>query len=569
MASIANLRTRRSAGQLQALAGVERDIRTHDHNGNRKYLRAFAEAFRSYEMVLNAEQVQQMAAPADVVLIADYHALPSCQRYAAEFVEWRAMVGDRPVVLGVETIFARDQHVLDEWWRREIESQELRERIRFDREWGYEWAPFYELLVTAREHCEAIYGLDCAPREDLRKIGARDRHAAEKIADMRQRHPEAVIVVLFGESHLAPEHLPKALRECLPDRRMLTILQNVDALYWAVAGEGPEQVPAVRVSSDAICVFNATPLEKYENYRLCLERWRSEDPEDADLRPTFNNLVDGLAAFLGINRYAAHNRTQPRFLVDMLPEVYGPGTESTVNRLLTRQGVPETDRNEVFRAAETRGCVYTAPINAVYLLELQMEAAAEAASRFLHHACRGLPERVKVGAGPALDSTDRFYRSAVENALAYFGSRILHPGRDAHREGDVRELTELTREELERHAGMTWSKALRALDFVMWHREKELGRQRAPHLLEGFDDRTFDDEPIAAYASLQLGLLLGSDLYEAYLEGSLGPASIRGFFLLHLEHEGQAREAYRTMTRRVRGASRRVHRLLTNDPARS
>ena len=113
------------------------------------------------------------------------------------------------MVLGVETIFARHQHILDEWWRREIDESELRQRIRFDLDWGYDWAPFYELLVAARDHGEGIYGLDCMPRENLRKIGERDRHAAAKIAEIRGRHPDAVIFVLFGESHLAPEHLPR------------------------------------------------------------------------------------------------------------------------------------------------------------------------------------------------------------------------------------------------------------------------------------------------------------------------------------------------------------------------
>ena len=78
------------------------------------------------------------------------------------------------------------------------------------------------------------------PREDLRKIGARDRHAAHKLAEIRQRHPNAAIMVLFGESHLAPGHLPKALRERLPEERVLTVLQNVDALYWRAAGEQHE-----------------------------------------------------------------------------------------------------------------------------------------------------------------------------------------------------------------------------------------------------------------------------------------------------------------------------------------
>src|SRR5262249_55490499 len=115
MASTANLRTRRSAGQLHALAEVEREIRTQDSHGRRKYLREFNKAFRTYESVLTTEEVQSTLREADVVLIGDYHALPASQRSAASLLEQRALVGDRPVVLGLETNFVRDQHILDEW----------------------------------------------------------------------------------------------------------------------------------------------------------------------------------------------------------------------------------------------------------------------------------------------------------------------------------------------------------------------------------------------------------------------------------------------------------------------
>ena len=95
------------------------------------------------------------------------------------------------------------------------------------------------------------------PREDLRKIGARDRHAADKIAEIRNCHPEALILVFFGESHLAPQHLPARIAECFsedgaridsPRRRVLTVLQNVDALYWRAAGEASDRVEAVEVT---------------------------------------------------------------------------------------------------------------------------------------------------------------------------------------------------------------------------------------------------------------------------------------------------------------------------------
>jgi len=267
MATSSNLGSRRNAAQMHALACVEREVRANDISGRRKYLRDYSNAFRSYESVIDNQQLSAKVRAADVILIGDYHALPSAQRFAATLLEQRAQPGDRPVVLGVETIFSRHQPILDEWWRREIDEEELRQRTRFDLDWSYEWPPFYELLVAAREHADAVYGLDCLPREDLRKIRARDRHAADKIAEIHRSHPNAVILVLFGESHLAPQHLPRGLRERLPEQRLVTVLQNVDALYWKAAGVRQEGVEAVCVNDDVVCVFNSTPLEKYESYR--------------------------------------------------------------------------------------------------------------------------------------------------------------------------------------------------------------------------------------------------------------------------------------------------------------
>src|SRR5271170_541149 len=428
MATPANLRSRRSAAELFALEGVEREIRAQDSHGRRKYLREFSQAFGKYDSVLDSQQIQNALRAADVVLIGDYHALPAAQRYAASLLEERALAGDRPVVLGVETIFARDQHILDEWWRREIDETELRQRIRFDLDWGYDWTPFYELLVAARDHGEAVYGLDCMPRENLRKIGARDRHAAAKIAEIRAQHPNAVIFVLFGESHLAPGHLPRVLHKEMPDAKVLTVLQNVDALYWRAAGERADKIEAVSISDDVLCVFNSTPLEKYESYRLFLDQWSRCDT-GPDFAPTIYNLIDSLAAFLGINRYSPHNGTQPKFLVDMLPEVHGNSSDALIRRLLSRKGVSEQQLESMLATVGARGSAYLPEVNAFHIREFQMVHAAEDATRFLHQACQGLPQRLN-GHGANGDDAqancrsalpaDVFYTRVIEHAVAYF-----------------------------------------------------------------------------------------------------------------------------------------------------
>src|SRR5258706_1178570 len=435
MASAVNLRFRRSVAQLHALAGVEREIRAQDSHSRRKYLREFNEAFHTYDSLLDSQAVQRALHTADVVLIGDYHALPGAQRYAASLIEERALTGDRPVVLGVETIFARDQHILDEWWRREIDEAELHQRIRFDLDWGYDWRPFYELLTSARDHGEAIYGLDCMPRENLRKIGARDRHAAAKIAEIRELHPDAVVLVLFGESHLAPGHLPRVLQKEMPGTRILTVLQNIDALYWRAAGERVDKVDAVRVNEDVVCVFNATPLEKYESYRLCLDQWSRCDT-GPDFAPTIYNLIDSLAAFLEINRYSPHNGTQPKFLVDMLPEVHGNPSDAMLRRLLSRKGIRENELKTILACVEERGSTNLPQINAVHIREFQMMHAAEDATRFLHTASRGWPHRLNGltngnGQHEMVGPIDTFYTRVIEHAVAYFGSRVLYPSRPA------------------------------------------------------------------------------------------------------------------------------------------
>ena len=569
MATTGILRSRRSAAQLHAIASVEREIRAIDPAAGRKYLRDFREAYRSYQKVLTPSDVRHEIAKAGIVLVGDYHALPNSQRYLASLLR-DPELHHRPVVLGVETIFSRDQHILDEWFRAEIAEDELRQRIRFELDWGYDWPPFYELLSAARDHGASIYGLDCMPREDLRKIGARDRHAADKIAELRRRHSEALILVLFGESHLAPQHLPALLQQRLPAEPMLTVLQNVDALYWHAAGEARDHVEAVEVRDNVLCVFNATPLEKYENYRLCIDRWGRDDNDHSapDLGPTLYNLIDGMVRFLGINQYSPHNTTQPRLLVDLMPEVYSRSSDALLRRLLSRKGFTAEHRRSLLRQVRERGSVYLTPINAVYVRQFRMTSSAEDATRFLHQACRGLPNlsngkalapHTAPHAAPVAQSLargDAFYMAVFEHALAFLGSRILHPARPALRDADLADLFDVTREDLEHQTSLPFADAVEALDFLIQHREHILRynhrSRRQPSAPESlapapaFTGRQYE------YAAQQLGYLTGNDLYDAYLEGRLTTAALRKLFLTHIEQPGVAREAYVQLRARLR-----------------
>jgi uncharacterized iron-regulated protein len=422
MNSPSNSGSRIAAAQLHALTAVRREIRTQDSAARSQYLRAFTQSFHTYERTLTPQEFDERIYAARILLVGDYHALAASQTFASCLLE---RVAQRfPVVLGFEAVFSRDQSTLDSWWRREIGEPELRVELRFDREWGYEWTPFYELLTAARDHSEGVYGLDCLPRDDLRSIRSRDRHAVAKILEMRERHPDAKILVLFGESHMAPRHLPALLRKSLPGERSVTILQNIDALYWRAIDE---KADAVSIDDNTVCVFNSSPLEKYESYRLCLERWNAAGDEPPDFSAAVYNLIFSLARCLGFRLDSGHNGSQPKFLADSVPEVisvepnvddvFGPTklAAELVGPGPVRHRIEQT-QHAIKNRLDERGCVYIPAANRFLIREFRLSEVAAEAARFLHHACAGSKIR---------ESSDG---TGAEDAIAHLGSRLLCPG---------------------------------------------------------------------------------------------------------------------------------------------
>ena len=404
------------------------------------------------------------------------------------------------MVLGVETIFARDQHILDEWWRREIDEDELRERIRFDLDWGYDWQPFYELLVTAASTARPFTALiacrakTCArsaratgmPRTRLLRSGngipSRDRGAVRRVASC------------------AAASAATSARQQLPAGESVTVLQNVDALYWRRRAKTASRWSAVQVTTTW---FASSIPRRWKNTKTIVCTWRAgrmRNPRCPDLTPTIYNLIDSLLRFLRhqslllaqwhsaeISGRPAARSLRREFRVRLAASVFE----------IKREG---TGRSGAANRVEERGSVYLPQVNAFYVHDFQMMYAAEEAARFLHHACRGLPQYGMVGRVPTLDRDDEFYVRAMEDALAYFGSRVLHPARP-NDEGELDELSTAVCKSFLKSA------------------------------LRG------EFEEVAE----RLGYRLGSALYADYLAGKLSRGEIRKLMLIPIDEPGAAR----------------------------
>ncbi len=309
---------------------------------------------------------------------------------------------------------------------------------------------------------------------------------------------------------------------------------------------------------EVVCVFNSTPLEKYESYRLCLDRWSREGSAAPDFGPTVYNLIEGLARFLNINACSSHNGRQPKFLVDQLPEVYCRSSDELLRKLLQRRIAAEPDRKAIRARLAEQGSAYLPAMNSIYVTDFQMVHVAEEAASFLHHACRGSVSKPLNGNGNGqLEPEDRFYTRVLEHALAYLGSRVLYPARPPVREADLYALYSHSQAEIESCHAYTYAEFMRMMDFLVLHKDYEGSTRRyvaTPALIEEgvhFTGERFD------FATRQLGHMLGTELYDAYVAGRVSKRFLRSLFF-HKEEGGEpARDFYFAIVRRTRRSRKR------------
>jgi hypothetical protein len=299
-------------------------------------------------------------------------------------------------------------------------------------------------------------------------------------------------------------------------------------------------------------VFNSTPLEKYESYRLCLDRWRQASCGVPDFAPSVHNLIESLARFLDIPRYCQRYGRTKRFVRDNMPEVCFRHPEKPL-RVRKASDSLMSDLLAASGRLEEYGSAYLPTMNSIYVRDFQMAYVAEEAAHFLHHACRGALDRANHLGFRSLRAEDRFYRRVLEHAVGYFGSRVLYPARPAVRASELPALYRQPQRSIERRTVYRYGEYMRMIDFLVLHKHHEQcgGRRRRAGLLsEGVRWKGAKFE----YLTRRLGYMLGSDLYDAYLEGQISKRFLCALLFRSLEKPGRARSTYFAVVRRFRKA---------------
>ena len=501
------------------------------------YLRSFDRSVRDYESPVSSTELHAAVSRAGILYVGDFHAVPAYARFAAKLLEQTARQGGL-VVLGIEFVYTRQQRFLDRRQAGQITDDEFLRCIHYDEEWGFPWEGFRDLLDRARDLGVEVVALDVPPRGGFSNLARRDDRVARRIAALVTERPEMRLVVLFGETHLAPGHLPRRVRKRLEraglPRDEVVVQQSPDRLYWAALSRESRLPEAVRVDDRTLAALHTAPLQKYEAYRQVLERWEADVPgeEDVDLTPAVHHLIEVLLQWIGIR--ASRRRLQHRAgwageLIDVFPEVYsGAQAFDLLRPVLADQGRTVEELEEARCLLERCGAVYESRSNALFLRRYLPGPAAGESARFLRAALTG---RLFIAAEDfAADPLATAYGAAYNQALAYLGSRLVDPATECFDRDDLGNVVD------EEHT--RWLDAHRAFESTT--------RRRPP---EHLADAVRRSRPLRRGVARELGRRVGATMFEWVQAGEMTERQLRGLFTRRLAPDQLVRLVLRWLRR--------------------
>lgn len=382
-----------------------------------RYLRRFVGEIGGWTASsCEAAALFEAARSADVILVGEFHALPSACETAAELIAHLGEGGLRPI-LGLELAHGRDQPALDAWLAGRIGERELVRRLRYREEWGYPWSGPGPLLRVARERQVPVLGLDMPPRAGSLALRHRDRVAGERIA--LAAAAGRPLVAVYGEAHLAEEHLPRAVIQCGPDLRCLRLLHD---LPWETVPAAPLPLCG-RVDTRTFVHWRRNPEQRVPALARTWRRWMTDGfaAGERDAGGLAHQLAAAQMGELGLD--PRRQRLAPgRWLADLFPEILLGRNGRRVGRRLRDERLPPAEAAAVQARLVAAGAVYLTAPNLLLVDPVAPQGLPLESGRFVAAALRGDAGVVAPVAGGAL-------APAAAEALAEALAALIDPRR--------------------------------------------------------------------------------------------------------------------------------------------
>ncbi|MGV3623147.1 MAG: ChaN family lipoprotein [Archangium sp.] len=466
----------------------------------RAYQRRYEAATKRFRRPIELTEVDARVAKADLVYVGDYHTLRMAQAAYLALVK-NAVKSGRRVVLALEFVETRHQSTLDSFLQGKIGEKTFLSRIGHPYRGPFDiWPGFAPILQLAKDKKLEVIAID-RRASGPRSLELRDVAAARPIARAAKAADRPLVITLMGQYHVAPMHLPKQVEALLGDvkRESLVVYQNAEGIYWSLARRGlVERTRAVEISARELCLVNTSPVVSQRSFLDYVEAEAGDAPiDESGISLTFRHLAQGIARFSGLKIGDA--------IDDVL--VLGPGDFDALQRISRRARFTAKELKHLEKHVLSLESAWIPRARAVWLSSMSLNDAAEEAAHFVRHCCVGDDmERPR-------PRTEAFWAQCLEEALGFFGSRLVNPKRRAvtldewswHFQNDTGELKQA--------AAFTLAISTTLRDDV------KAAQQLIPQ-----------DDELMNGVSHALGYLLGDALSVAFSRKKLSAADVRALF---------------------------------------
>lgn len=479
---------------------VQNHVKAHlgpASKGLTKYQRDYEAQFRKAWREAPREQLLKAVTEAPFVFIGDFHALLQSQK--AQLRILKALEPKKTRILCLECVEARQQKHLDRFQTGKISEREFLKAIEWKKNWGFPWDHYKPLFRWAIKNKVRIFGVNSKTQDRTAKaLIDRDLFSAVKIAEIHQRFPDHQIFTIYGDLHLAQNHLPQKLVKILgpeSQRKMLFVFQNSERIYFQMLRKEIEhQVDIVRFSKQHYCLQTVPPWVKWQNYLLYLEEQDDRGFDDeSDFTDYVAKYVKIISEDLGVTQGADHF------------SIFSAKDRGAWQQI--QKNLPEEEILFLKSWIEDGRGFYLPHKSIGYLARASVNSAAQLAMAIVF---AGISQQKKISYQLPQDFSKIIWMEAVQ----YFGSKLINPKRKTDTLSDIKAALAARNPDQGRKALQLAlsQKMLELLHLSGGRKEKEL---TGPRSLKAYQE-----------SARILGGMMGEKLYYAYRKKLLSRTSL-------------------------------------------
>lgn len=499
------------------------------------YNKHYQSAVKNYKKIATLDEVLQDFHESRVILFGDYHTLDQSQRNFMRLMRhYLKKKRHYKIAAAFEAVQTRHQKHLQDFMVGRTTEETFLKKIGFRKNWFFDLWPHYQAAFDFLMHYHIpIFGIDADLRKEL-SLARRDAFMAEQILALVQKYPEDKIVVLVGDLHLAPDHLPNEIKILAKkqglDIPILTLYQNSPEIYWQLSEEQHfDHALLVKMADKEYCRMHTPPLVVQQSYLNWLYH-EGESFDWIDAKQSFLNMVERMATLLNLKLTHDYESV----------EVYTCGDLSFLSKLKRQKLYSKLEFDFVKNQVEKSSSCFLPQARLVYLANVSLHHAAQEASQYLKFLLSG-PEFPR-------ERRDAFYARVLREALGFFGSKIINSKRRCPRWQDFKnELHFLKASGFAKSRHLEYETAQLFLQHARFVRRKKL-------------IHTNRIANMSAELFLALTQAIGYDfgdlLYYGFMAGQLTKDKIRKLYVENFEDEGEPGQVYLEYLQVLQGLKR-------------